>query len=229
MAGFAIKLDITQVVKAADALSRVSVDELADAMVFAINGTLDKAYELSERRMLSGINLTEQYVESRLETTEATRNRPVGQIAAPIGRKYLTNLSHYDPQQLNVPVNWTNAYIEANHGFSPWPGWTKRTGAQSIGIAADRKASGRSVSVVRGQRKRVATAFAIPGKKDSEGNNLMFRRSRGTEKIEALLGPSVYQLFRIAAGEIEDQVGDEFESAVVEEANKVLNKILDFT
>ena len=74
-----------------------------------------------------------------------------------------------------------------------------------MGIPAGQKQGGVSVAVRRGSRKIVREGakdvFVIPSKRDSEGNPLIFQRlpgktSNGKSRLKALLGPSVYQLFR---------------------------------
>ena len=62
---------------------------------------------------------------------------------------------------------------------------------------------------IAGTRKLLPHAFTMPGKLDSEGNPLVFVRGRNG-KVRVPTGPSVYQLFRIAADSIQGAVYADF-------------------
>jgi hypothetical protein len=214
---FDIKIDTGPLTALAERLGRLTPEQVGSSMVEAINETVDSAYELGRERMLAGINLTDEYIQRKMQVEHATEGKPSAAIVAFGGRGFLTGLSHYGAIQETKAVNWSNARIQAiGFPFGPWPGWTKRTGNAALGIAADTKASGRSVEVIKGRRKKIGPAFAIPGKKDTDGNQVVFRREG--RAIRALTGPSVYQLFRIAAGQIETEVADSLEQAVIDAA-----------
>lgn len=221
---FDIKIDVDAVQDAATRLDGLSAEEIGRRNVAALNETVDSAYDLSRKTILRGINLTDDYVQRRMRVEHATPQKPVAEIVAFGGRPYLTNLSHYGAMQLVERVNWSNERIRSmGKKFSKWPGWTQRTGVSALGIAPDTKAAGRSVEVVKGSRKRIGPAFGIPGRVDSDGNPIVFRR-RPDDKIEALTGPSVYQLFRVAAAAIEDQVADDLEQAVLTSATRTFQE-----
>lgn len=222
---FSIHFDVEQVEGLADKLSRLPAEEIGRSIVDAINETVDSAYVLGRKTILSGVNLTDDYVQRKMQVQHATVQKPKAEIVAFGGRSYLTSLSHYGAMQLVKDVNWSNErIIAAGHKFGPWPGWTKRKGNEAVGIAVNKKADGRSVEVVKGSRKRIGPAFAIPGKTDNEGNPLVFRRKKGSGKLETLTGPSVYQLFKVAAVRIEDQVAEDLQHAVAEAAEEAFNK-----
>jgi hypothetical protein len=224
---FSIRVNVSELEGYADFLRTLTPDALAVKWVNAINSTVDSAYELSRRTMLSGINLTEAYVQQKMRVEYATAQRPVGQIIAATGKGYNTGLSHYGRMQLTQAVNWSNARIQAaGHKFGKWPGWTRRTGHAALGIGVDQKASGQSVEVVKGRRKRMGPTFALPGKVDSEGNPVIFRRTGDASankkgKIESLQGPSVYQLFRVAIPKVQDDAADDLRDAVIYEATRL--------
>lgn len=223
---FSLKVNVDPLTDLANNLADLTPQALGRLMVDAINETADSAYELGRKRMLSGINLTDDYIQRKMKVDHATEKKPTASITAFGGRGFLTGLSHYGALQETRGVNWTNAQILARQKkFGPWPGWTKRTGNAALGIAADSKAAGRSVEVVKGRRKTIGPAFAIPGKTDADGNQVVFRRNAGG-KVQALTGPSVYQLFRVAAGQIEGQVGDDLEQAVIDVAERRLREEL---
>jgi histone H3/H4 len=222
---FSIKFDVAQVDRFADKLAGMTSEQIGTFVVDAINDTVDSAYALGRKTILSGINLTDDYVQRKMQVQHATPQKPKAEIVAFGGRGYLTSLSHYGAMQLTTDVNWSNDRIQAaGHKFGPWPGWTKRTGSAALGIPVNSKAAGRSVEVVKGGRKKIGPAFAIPGKTDADGNLLVFRRKKGSDKMETLTGPSVYQLFKVAAVRIEDQVAEDLQQAVIDAAESAFNK-----
>lgn len=224
---FSITIDIDPLTALADRLAGLSAEQVGKIVVGAINQTADSAYELGRKTILQGINLTDSYVQRRMQVEHATEQKPTAAIVAFGGRGNLTSLSHYGAMQLTESVNWSNERIQAaGHKFGPWPGWTRRTGNSAIGIAEGSKAAGRSVEVVTGRRKKMGPAFAIPGKTDNDGNLIVFRRKKGSDTIEALTGPSVYQLFRVAAGQIEDRVSDDLAQSVIDVAERSFRETL---
>jgi hypothetical protein len=234
MALFSVKVDTRALDSLSDRLAHLTPEQIGALMVDAINETVDSAYELSRKTILKGINLTDGYVQQKMQVEHATPKNPTATITAFGGSKYTTSLSHYGAMQNTKAVTWNNTRIQALKnftGFSKWPGWTRRTGNAPLGVAADQKVAGKSVEVVRGQRKQMGPIFSIPGKKDSEGNLLLFRNQEALGpvkggKLKVLEGPSVYQLFRTAATSIHDQVEGDLEKSVVDAAERELTKAL---
>lgn len=226
LSAFSVKIDATQLDKLVSTLGTITAAELSGLLVETINDQVDSTYELARGRMLRGINLTDDYVQRKMRVEHATPSMPTASIIASGARKDMTSLSHYGAMQETMAVNWSNDRIAAKHKFGPWPGWTRRTGAPALGIAADLKAAGKSVEVTRGKRMRLGSQFSIPGKKDNDGNLVIFRRN-AAGKIESLQGPSVYQLFRVAAGLVEDEVGDNMERAIGDAAERQMKKALE--
>lgn len=223
---FSIKVDTSQLEALVEGLGEVTPEALGQRLVEVTNEQIESAYDLSRKRMLSGINLTDGYVKRKMAVTQATANKPVAEIIAYGGREYLTSLSHYGAMQLAKDVTWSNERIASmGKTFGQWPGWVRRKGNAALGIPVNKKAAGRSVEVVRGSRKKIGPAFAIPGKRDNEGNPIVFRRN-GADKVEALTGPSVYQLFRVAATALEEQIGDDYQTAITDAAEAELKKVL---
>lgn len=222
---FRVTIDTRELDALGARLAELTPAQLAASLVDAINATTDRAYELGRSRMLAGINLTDDYVQRKMRVEHATEGNPVATIVASGARKDMTSLSHYGAMQETKKVTWTNEWIAARHTFGAWPGWTRRTGAPGVGIEVGQKADGKTVEVTRGKRKRLGSQFSIPGKKDNDGNLLIFRRTE-SGKLQSLTGPSVYQLFRVAAGLIEDQVGDDLQSSIAEAAEFALSKAL---
>lgn len=233
MAAFSIKIDTSGLDNFTKALSRISPESIGEAMVDTVNEAADRTFLLARETMLSGINMTDAYIVRKMERKKATKASPSAEIIAPATRKKgrtnpFTNLSHYDAQQLTKPVNWTNERIAAERGpkaFGKWRKWTPRDGDAKRGIDAGEKAHKLSVEVIRGARKNVAKTFTLPGLRDNDGNPLVFQRKDGG-RIDALLGPSVFQLFRVAAGKIEDTVSEDLRDAVIRTAERELEKVL---
>lgn len=226
MATTHITLDVTKVSDLSKSIGQITGEALGVASVTAINDVLDRSYDLARTRMTAGINLTDDYVRRNMRVEPATTRSPSGSIVAVGGPAGTTTLSHYMPQQLVQQVNWSNARIAAlGVPFGPWPGWTKRVGSSALGIQPNLKAKGVSVEVGRGRRRPIGPAFSIPGKKDSEGNYLVFRRT-AAGKIEALLGPSVYQLFSYQIPLISNEVTDDLATTLAEYAEAQLDKAL---
>lgn len=223
---FSLKIDTSGIEGLGERLSDLTPAQIGALMVDSINDTVDSAYELSRKSMLRGINLTDSYVQRKMAVEHATPKNPTASIMAFGGPGYTTSLSHYGALQNVQDVNWSNARIQAaGHEFGSWPGWTKRKGNAPLGVAVDQKTRGKSVEVVRGKRKQMGPIFSIPGKKDNEGNLILFRRN-GAGKVESLKGPSVYQLFRVAIPTIHDQVSDDLEAKVIQAAERELQKAL---
>lgn len=222
---FRITINTDPLVAFGDRLSRLTPEQLGSYVVDAINETVDSAYELGRQRILNGINLTDEYIRRKMQVEHATAKKPTASIVAFGGRAFMTNLSHYGAMQETKNVNWSNSRIQLmGIEFGRWPGWTKRTGNAALGIPVDQKAKGRSVEVIKGRRKTIKPAFGIPGKVDADGAPVVFRRDG--DKVKALTGPSVYQLFRVAAEQIEDQVAGDLEQSVIDVAERRLREEL---
>lgn len=223
---FGIKIDVSELEGLADKLAGLTPEAVGALMVDAINETADGAYNLARKTMLGGINLTDSYIQRKMKVEHATTSKPEASIVAFGGKGFTTGLSHYGAMQSTKGVNWSNERIKAaGHIFGKWPGWTRRTGNEPLGIAVNSKASGKSVEVVRGSRKKMGPIFSIPGKKDNDGNLILFRNTGG-KKVQALTGPSVYQLFRVAAGTIEDEVYGDMRQRVIDAAERQFEKEL---
>lgn len=238
---FAINFDVFEVEHLANNLAGLTAESIGAMTVQAINDTVDDAYELGRKTMLNGINLTDAYIQRKMKVDHATAKTPTASITAFGGKGFVTGLSHYDAVQLTTDVTWSNARIQAmGKKFGSWPKWAKlhgtpspgvskewsrRTGSPVRGIAVDKKADGRSVEVVKGSRKRMGPAFSIPGAKDGDGGLVVFSRL-ADGKVVARTGPSAYQLFRVAAGLIEDEVAADLQAAVANAAESGMLKAL---
>jgi len=234
---FSIQIDTAEVGQLAERLGAIDSTKLGERLIDTLNEVAESAYELSRRTITTDINLTDAYVQRRMELKPATSSKPTAEIVAPFGKKNLTNLSHYGAEVGETkPVNWSNQRIirevfKGQEKFGPWPGWARRKGTEHMGIPEDRKAYKMVAEVTRGKRTSIGKKFTIPGKRDTEGNPLVFQRigpggKSGKGRIEALYGPSVYQLFRVAAERIEERVGDDLRDAVIDAAERAFEEAL---
>ena len=227
-----IKVDVGNLPLMGAMLEKITPEELGRRMVQTINTVTTETYDLARKTMLSGIGLTDDYVQRKMEVKLATEQLPQAVIRADGNKKNaLTNLSEYGAMTAAKPVNWSNERI-ASMGvkFSKWPGWTRRTGYKGIGIEVNQKAAGTSVEVRRGARKQLTSkvGFQVGKLKDGSGNPLVFERASigSHSKIKAMYGPSVYQLFRVASGQIEEQVSDNLYDAVLASADQAIKELL---
>lgn len=226
MASFRFTVKADAVHALADNLARLKGVSVREAVSSAINITVDQTYELTRERITAGINLTDDYVRRKMRVDHASEKSLQATITAFGGKAGTTALSHYDVSVQTKDVTWSNARIEAlGLQFGPWPGWTKRTGSAALGIPIGKKSAGRGVSVSRGSNKTLRNAFAMPGKRDTEGNYLVFRRDENG-KIRSLLGPSVYQLFRYQLNTLDEQIADSLADNVATFAQNEFERIL---
>lgn len=217
--------DVSAVLKLADDIAKIGSEQIGEAVLRALNEGGDSAYELSRKTILRGINLTERYVQGRMEVQEATGRQPTFTITARGGKGFTTNLSHYGVMLEPKAVNWSNERIASmGKKFGKWPGWTYRKGDQARGIEEDEKQHIATVSVIKGSRKSAGRKFTLPGENDREGNPLLFQRFGG--RIEPVQGPSVYQLFASTIPLIRDKVGDDLEQTLLREVEREVQKAL---
>jgi len=218
MAGFSIKLDTSEIDGFAKALDQIDPSALGEAMVDTVNDAAERTFLLARKTMLGAINMNESYVLRKMEFKKASKTSPTAEIVAPATKRK----GRSNPFTTNERI----AKEKGPNAFGKWRKWTPRDGDEKRGIDAGEKAASLSVEVLRGQRKNVAFTFTLPGKTDNDGNPLVFQRQPKSARIDALLGPSVFQLFRVAAGKIEDGVYADLRAAVILTAEKELEKVL---
>ena len=224
MSAFDVRFDVVEVEELRKRIDSIDDATLGDAVKRAVNEVAARTYSTLIPRMTKAVALTEQFVRERVVTTPAVTAGPrliEASIVAPIAKgsrlikvNPVVTLRRFSPQQETAPVRW------ANGSFTPWkkglhptkPGsylpWKPRTGDRLRGIPADMKASGVSVEVLRGRRKRIATAFLLPLRRGNEagGNGLGVVQRGDDGKIRSLKGPMPYQIMRGLLPEIVDDV-----------------------
>lgn len=201
---FSINIDAVAIDGVANTLADYGNQVLGRSSLQAVNEVTQRAYIEARAKMNRGINLTDAYLQSKMEFRAASN--AVRPIASIIANGDLTNLISYRPKQLSTVVRFTNATIRpfvGKFGENPRkPGtklpWKLRTGAPALGIPVDRKQAGQTVEVTTGAPKVISYAFVIR----AHGQAFVATRRKddhhGKGKVVARTGPSVYQLFRYA-------------------------------
>lgn len=226
--GLSIEIDVGALSRFEGRLGRLAEAGFGEAAVVVTNRVADAAYDLAVPRMTERINLTPDYVRERMAIEHAKNPNDVRARVVAFGSKgHLTTLARYDSRQTTRPVTWSNDRIRSmGKAFGPWPGWTERKGDQTRGIAPNLKEAGISVEVTRGSRKQSDGLFLMP-LRNGNGLGVFARTGEGRKAYKHLYGPSVYQLFRytINAG-LADEIGDDFERQLGDEAERLLQKAL---
>lgn len=233
----AVKFDVSKLDAFQAKLGTLTPESLGETLVEVVNEVAEDAYSMSRETILSGLNLTDAYLRSKMGVDKATAAKPTATIVAQGDRG--TGLAHYGGQQQDKAVNWTNSRIEASgFEFGAWPLWTERIGDEGRGIEEGKKLAKYSVEVTRGKRKNLK-AFTIPGIDHTDGTPVMFinkgtpgsgkldkKRKVSRNAVKALYGPSVYQLFRTAAKQIGPWVADDLEVAVLNAVDSQIKSAL---
>lgn len=209
--------DIAALESLADRLDQLDADTLAEVATNSVNAAAEFAYDLSKRNILSTVNLTDAYVRAKSGVRPAQKSsRPRAVVFAD---GVLTSLGHYGAAPQIQPVK------DAARSKG-WP---------AAGVPPGQKQAGVSVAVKPGARKLMPGAFVLPGKVDSEGNPILFIRQKsgavnpntGRPKVEALLGPSVYQMFNTQITAISDGITDNLEQTLLDQAEEAIKKVLE--
>ena len=237
---FEVKLNVSEIEALRDRLGEVDSVAFGTDIVDSLNKVTRETYDLARRTMTAAINLDDPYVRSRMKVNEATPGKPKAEIVAYGDRKLMTGLGHYGALQLGQNTRWDEEDgIAKGYKIGPWPKWEPRTGDAGRGLDAGEKQAGFQVEVKRGNQKRMPGAFTIPGKVHSDGSPVLFfgtgrpgqgkmdrKRKQSRQGVEALHGPSVYQLFATAARNIADETADNLEAAIIAAAERELEKVI---
>lgn len=207
----ALKIDTRQLDTLRDRLGEMTGEEIGRATITALNGVVDRAYELSRERMIAGINLSDDYLRRRMRVEHATKGKPVASITASGARDDMTVLSRFDAK----PVIVQNKKGRAGKGN------------ELLGIPSGQRQAGVKVSVTRGNEDFIERGFMLPLKRGNAagGNGLgVFARSRdGT--LRHRYGPSVYQLFAYQAQTVSYAAEEDLEASLIEQVTEVLQKV----
>lgn len=201
-----LKLDTAGMEAAVRMLAQLSPEEIVRVTVDTVNTVAKRVHDSAIDKVVNDVNLSQQYTEERIQLrlADASQTKPVAKVVSPMRN---VTLGRFDAGQHSKPVTWSNDRIQGlGKQFGKWPGWTKRTGDPSRGIAPDFKASGVDVTVRRGQTKDMQSAFMLP-LRNGGGHMGVFVHDGG--KLKHLYGPAVYQIYRNYINQREDQIQDD--------------------
>ena len=206
----ALNIDTRELDTLRDRLGEMTGEEIGRATVTALNGVVDRAYELARERMIAGINLSDDYLRRRMRVEHATKGKPVASITASGARDDMTVLGRFDAKPRAVPTK------------------TQRpAGPRRVPVQPGQKQAGVTVSVTKGNSDFIERGFMLPLRRGTQagGNGYgVFARSRdGTLKHR--YGPSVYQLFAYQAQTISYAAEEDLEETLIEQVTEVLQKV----
>lgn len=200
----AFKIELDQVVVLGEQLDQSAT------LAARLNEIVDDVYETARGRMNAGINLTDAYLQSKMYVVHASPGRGLqAEIVARGGSADQTPLGRYMTRQVTTAA-------------------PRAKGDPKRGISAGRKAAGVAVEVTRGSEKVLQNAFTMPLRAGTTagGNGIgVFTRSK-FGLVRHRYGPAVYQLFRVAAGELERSVADTVEEQLGRAAAQALEEAL---
>ncbi len=212
-----LKVDVQALEGLSERLGDLDGDTLAAVAADTVNSSATYAYETTKKGMLAGLTLTDPYISRKMElnlATPSTRAR-----ATVVAKGLLTTLGHYGAVPLTTAVK--------NQSRSK--GWA------AVNVPKGQKQAGVSVEVTRGARATLKGAFVLPDLEDKEGNPLIFFRNKfgevnpktGRTKVESLLGPSVYQLFKEQFRLQQQGITDNLQETLLEQAEAAFKKVLE--
>lgn len=187
----------------------------------AINAVAAKTLTRSRRLIVDQVNLGHAYVRERMSLRRANP----GQLSATISaRTRSTRLATYGARQVTKKAPKP---VKGSRRFGVQSG----SGDSMRGIPKGSVPHGIRVGVKRGgARKRMPGAFFMPllAGKVAAGNGMgvFIRTGSGKKDIKHLYGPSVDQLFNGVIRDIEDDVQDELNAAVLRQARYEFGKAL---
>lgn len=208
---YALHFDAATLTARGIALGELTGEALGKVVVTSLNEVVGDAYDLSRKRMIDGINLTDAYLRRKMVLTEATSGKPVATLLADGNEALLRN---FGANLLLVPRTTTKP--NRNQG--------------KIGIPRGMKQHGTSVAVTKDGRQRFPMTFMLPLKAGNvEGGNglAVFTRARGSKDVRIMLGPAVYQLFKYQLnGTLVGDAEDMLEQALATQVQAAMEKIL---
>jgi hypothetical protein len=171
-----VSIDSNAVLKAAGQLGQLDAATLDELLTDVVNQVTEDFSVSARRAMNANINLSDEYVSSRMVTTLANAGgaNPTARIDVD-GR--LTILGNFAPVVTYVPAEV--------------PG--KARGDPKRGVPAGFKASGVTVEVSRGQRKAIKSPGAFTMTLKNGNGTGVFVRQNGV--LTHLYGPAPYSLF----------------------------------
>lgn len=210
-----IRIDLQQVLRAADLFTQVDGARLGVAALEAVNQVAPRAERRARQNIVEGVNLADLYVRARMGVRLAedpARPEAVVYALASSRSDRRTPLGRYDPKQLTQQAKRPK----------------RAKGDKPRGIPAGQKGAGVSVEVMRGRRESMPGGFVMPLRagKQAGGNGVgVFTRSRDGKVVKHRLGPSVYQLFTVQRERIFDESATELQLLVLQEADRIVEEL----
>lgn len=187
---FEIKVD--QVATLADRIGSLDASALSKATSDALNSTVDTTYELARKRITADVNIADDYLRRRMEVDHATPTKNSATITATGDPKRMTRLAHYQAQMVVVPRKTTTP---------------SRAKGSILNLGPGVKQGGVKVNVMR--PAHLGSAFMLPLKAGNAQGEKLGVFIRDGKRLKHLYGPSVYQLFRYQAEQLNDEVAED--------------------
>lgn len=252
MTTLAIAVDTTELKQVADRIGRIDARLLGSAALLGVNKAAAFTRQESVRRILSGVNLSQGYVEERLELEEATQTfSPEAVIVAPRrgGRRRPgtrpVNLIQYAAVQVTAPVRFPNSLAAGkvwrmkdgrqgaqllNNPRKPGSKlpFVLRTGAPALSIPVGMKQAGVTVEVLKGERKSLKNAFIqrMPNGQTLVMENVGPGGKSKKGRINALYSLSVWQMFRRQIPNVAPLARERLQQEVGNEVIDAIEKVL---
>lgn len=212
MPNLEVKLDLSAIERLATSLESVDREAVGKTALSVVNRVVEDAYETVRPRMIRTINLTDSYVQSRMQVNYAkTANDVKASIVASGSKPDMTILARYGARMLTKPVKN--------------PERSKGDQLFARNIAPTFKAGGISVEVTRGSRAVISNGFFMPLRNTGKVG-LFTREGTGKKDYKHRYGPSVYQLFSHYSKDLSTEMTDELEQKLADEVIKLIDKVL---
>lgn len=214
---FNVSIDLAAIEGLAAKLNGINPQSLGDGLVNTLNEVTDRAYVTTRNDMLRTINLSQEYVESKMTVNRAKTASNLSSSIVAIGPGRGKNagaiLGRYLPVMRTQPVRY--------------PKLSKGDSSNQRNIPRGMKAAGVAVSVKRGSTKVIEHGFLMRLK---NGNGIgVFTRSAGAtgpKNVKHRYGPSVYQLFKVAADSYTNEIGSDLEKSIGDKALALFEEAL---
>lgn len=200
--GYSVEADQAQLAEAISLFEFVGGNS-ADALRIAINKTGPKIRTASSRKIREQVRLTASYVGGKIAFVRATRGNLNGSIRT-------------ESRGLRLAKFSTDAQISSD-GVS----WLKPPAIPSTGLKVKVKPAGAAQAV--DGKAGMSKPFLIVGK---SSHALLIVQRDENDKLKALYGPSISQVFNTVRGDVLPAAGDEFTRQMVDAMRYLLRKQL---
>lgn len=205
---FNVKFDVQQLEELSASLGKIASGVEGDVAVKALNAAAQRTFDEARKRMISKVNLTDEYVRDKMTFREGTVDTLQATISVEGSDTRDTPLTRFDTQMVLAGASSPKSKLKGN---------------AALGIPVGLKQAGVKVEVTRGNASSgfVPRGFLLPLKKGKEagGNGFgVFSRRKVDGKPKHRYGPAVYQMFKVESGsmlgEVEEWLSDSLENYV---------------